>query len=324
MKGLAEFDLPVWAALSLALFFGVMWGISACPELSNTQDYPDYDFYKEVIRNWNPIQHFDMSAFSIKYLLAKISVDVFHNAKIIPFVLSSSLLAVSYLFSVQITGKRWAGVITVLIISISSLFKFFDTSPAYDNSWILFYFLSLYMIKRKWLLSPVFFVMAVTCKPLVLLFLPALLLMVWESPQRKKMLIVYCLVSVLFGIIAPLHGSYDNVPFSPDGFMSGLMDWWWFMFSDLYMVVAVPLVMAMLLWLGLKRKGTIFLLVMMLNLSLYGAILEGFTKDIWNEPYRYIPLVVAFALSVPVILNIIAIENTRKGSPSGVPLSKAA
>jgi len=101
----------------------------------------NYDF--TTIGDWGVDKHFE-------YFLTSSSMHVFGNYKVIPFIASISLLVLTYFFTFEITQKRFAGIVAMVILLQSRIFLFFDTSAAYSNYWVVFYLLSLYLIYKKW------------------------------------------------------------------------------------------------------------------------------------------------------------------------------
>ena len=76
-------------------------------------------------------------------LLLDASQTIFQNIKILPFVASILVILFTYLLTVQITEKRFAGIIAILVLIQSHTFLRFDTVAVYENFWVLFYLLSL-------------------------------------------------------------------------------------------------------------------------------------------------------------------------------------
>ena len=79
-------------------------------------------------------------------MLGTISIEVFGNVKVIPFIASIALLVLTYFTTVKITSKRFAGLVATVIVLQSGVFLMYDTGITYPNFWILFYLLSLYPI----------------------------------------------------------------------------------------------------------------------------------------------------------------------------------
>ena len=100
-------------------------------------------------------------------LILNASLTIFQNIKILPFIASILVLLFTYLLTVQLTGKRFAGIIAMLVLVQSHTFLRFDTVAVYENFWVLFYLLSIYVIKKQWILSPIFFILSFFTKAFV-------------------------------------------------------------------------------------------------------------------------------------------------------------
>jgi len=96
----------------------------------------------------------------VRMFLLDVSLDIFQNIKILPFVASILVVVFTYLVTVQFCQKRFAGIIAVIVLLQSYTFLKFDTIAVYENFWVLFFLISLYVIEKKWFLSPVFYILA--------------------------------------------------------------------------------------------------------------------------------------------------------------------
>ena len=92
----------------------------------------------------------------VRMFLLDVSFDVFQNIKLLPFIASILVVVFTYLITVQFCKKRFAGMIAVIVLLQSYTFLKFDTIAVYENFWVLFFLISLYVIEKKWFLSPVF------------------------------------------------------------------------------------------------------------------------------------------------------------------------
>ena len=136
-----------------------------------------------------------------KYYLLNLSIELFDNIKIIPFIASIGLLFVTYLITKEITNRRFAGIISILVVLQSSLFLKYDTIATYENFWTLFYFISIYLIIKRWYLSPFIFMISVFSKSLTVLFLPITLFFVFRSKiSRKGKIFTYILYAIIKNI----------------------------------------------------------------------------------------------------------------------------
>ena len=221
----------------------------------------------------------------LRYYLLSVGYEL-GVPKIIPFLESIGLLIMTYLVTVQISKRRISGLVSVIIVSTSNLFLFYDTSVAYDNSWVLFLLLGVYFSKR-WV-GTVSFLASIFCKQMTAVFVPS---MIFLQLKNKKLGLAYIITGVIGIYLA--FDLYDS--FKPDEFAKGLTDSFYWLQSDLYMIVMVPIVMFFLFYFRKKYDNTMIPFVFMANSIVSGGIVEGFTPML-NEAYRYIPLVVFFAI----------------------------
>jgi len=200
-------------------------------ELFNGWFLPDY-----YIRGESHLENYDFTkigdgGLTIHFglFLTTSSMQLFDNYKVIPFIASIALLVLTYLFTFEISKKRFAGVIAMVIVLQSGIFLFYDTTVAYPNYWIVFYLLSLYLVYKKWPLSPISYVLSATSKGLTAVFFPMTLFFIYKAnitKQKKiRLAISYGIIVLLGGTIIFFMGQSfgpADVPFS--GFNSH--DFW--------------------------------------------------------------------------------------------------
>lgn len=209
----------------------------------------------------------------------------------------------------------------MIILLQSHLFLEYDTTATYTNFWTLFYLLSLYLIYKKWYLSPIAYVLSIFSKPLTAVFLPMTLFFTYRSDisKRNKLRILFSYSIIAFaGLLLFLFGIYGFhlYEISVGGFITGFKDFSNFLrFDGLIILFLLPLVMGLFL---ISRKGCLqaeSIMVLIVGVLLSGSLLSGFT-DITNQPYRYVPLVVFFAIGVGTLLSQCPTSNIGKKSIS--------
>lgn len=305
---MASLEIPKW--LATYLVFGILatYGAFTINEINQKTDYPDFElFYGDLVK-WSPADVTKGYTLHVKYAMAKMGIDYLDNYRVVPFLLSIGCIVVVAGLAVQFTNRWVAAPIASALVVVSNLFKFFDTSAVYDNSWTLFYLLSLYFVTKKWPLVPVFFIAGVLCKPLVFLFLPSIILFAVFAPISKNAklgIIISCSVISIGALTGSGYVSENigEIGWDMGGFIEGLYDWFFFLFSDMYVVVLLPISMVILLMAGREKVPYAWaILAAMANVSLVGAPVEALTPNIWNEPYRYVPLLCLFASAFPLVV----------------------
>ena len=171
--------------LIICIIFSV-YIITSINELDDNEEY-----FSDSVHVFNFAKTFDILEVGlvpsvIKYYLLNLSIELFDNIKIIPFIASNLLLVISYLITKEITKKRFAGIISVLVILQSSLFLKYDTIATHENFWTLFYFISIYLIIKRPYLSSFVFVISLLSKALTILFLPITLFFISRSEISKN------------------------------------------------------------------------------------------------------------------------------------------
>jgi len=118
--------------------------------------WKDWRFVEPIIEKFPSI---DEGQRGLRILLMKnfllfSSQEVFDNVKVIPFIGSISLVFLTYFLTVQITKKRFSGLVAMAILLQSHTFLRYDTTATFSNFWTAFYLVSLYLVYKKWPLSP--------------------------------------------------------------------------------------------------------------------------------------------------------------------------
>jgi hypothetical protein len=243
-----------------------------------------------------------------RYFLLKLSVALFDNYKIFPFFASIGLLLVTYLFATLITGKRFAGIISLVIMVQSNLFLSFDTSPTYSNFWTLFYVLSLYLAVRLWMVSPAIYLLSIFAKVLTVAFLPMSIFFILSSdiPKKKKAFVVLTSVIIVAGgviIFATQNlAETEGAGLNSDEFWAGMSSFANQIRHDgLIVLFILPLVFGLFM-VSKRSRYANSIMLMIAGMLVIVPLISGFT-EITNQPYRFVPLVFFFAIGVGTLLS---------------------
>jgi len=314
-----NFDISQKIALiALAVILSIYISLTFEELFINEQEvWADLIRIKMVLEGWpfTPEVMSDMSLLFTKNFLLKVSETVFQNLRVVPFMGTISLLVVTYFFTVQLTKKRFAGLVAILLTLSSFTFLRYDVLATYANFWTLFYILSLYLLNKKWALSPISFILSLFAKPLTLTFLPASLYFIYNTKfkrkQKPRIIISYLLlVSILFGALLSGIGSVgvdlselrgENFDFAE--FLQGFSAWSYQMrFDNLVLIFYLPLTVGLILLSrrGIREADSILVLI---GVTLMAApLLSGFTG--YNVfPYRYIPFIIFFSIGVGTLFS---------------------
>jgi len=294
-------------------------------ELFDGKFRPDY--YVHFV-DW--LELFSITEFNVTPLgqhlmlfLENISMQVFGNYKVIPFIASIALLVLTYFITVEMSKKRFAGIVSMVIVLQSNVFLMYDTSVAYPNFWILFYLLSLFLIFKKWWwpLSPISYVAGILSKAMTAAFLPMTLFFIYRaniSRHQKLWCVIFYGVIIISGIIflsvieTDLFEKHDV----DVGEFSGHDFWEGFSsviialrFDGLVLLFLLPLTLGLF---HASRKGILHadsIMFLIFGMLLSGPLIQAFSSYT-IIPYRFIPLIVFFAIGVGMLLSRKVIERS--------------
>ena len=247
--------------------------------------------------------------YHLQFFLETTSMQVFENYKVIPFIASIALLVLTYIVTVELSKKRFAGIVAMGIVLQSYVFLWYDTSITYPNFWIVFYLLSLYLILKKWTLSPIAYVASVVSKALTAAFIPMTLFFVYSAniPKKKKFYVL-----ITYGIIVAGGGIFlasNNLELNPIHEFQSHDFWAGFSavynalrFDEMILFFMLPLTVGLFI---ASRRGIRYadaIMFMILGILISGPLVDAFSISI-NVPYRFISLIVFFAIGTGLLLS---------------------
>ena len=278
--------------------------------------FGDFGRVEKTIENW-PFNQTKGEALWNRHVgnfFLKVSDVVFENLKVTPFLASIALMALTYFFTVKITEKRFAGIVAMVILFQSFTFYSYDTLASYPNFWVLFYLLSLYLVYKSWPLSPIAYVASLLSKPLTAPYFPLLLFFTYRAkiPRRKKiyiaisygMIVVIALAVILIAKVDVGGGiTTGGLTFDWVDFWLGFTAWAsQLRFDTLFLLFILPLSVTLFM---IARKGIAIadaILFQIVGITFAMPLLDAMTSfDL--HPYRYVPLVVFFAIGVGTLLS---------------------
>ncbi len=195
-------------SILLAIYIGF-----SIQELTIEEHWEDYPDVKNRVQNWSPDQIVNRFEPHVRYFFIWSSMNLFGNFSILPFIASISLLLLTYFFTYEITKKRFAGIVSLVILLQSNLFLTYDTTVAYTNFWILFYLLSLYLIYKVWPLSPVTYLLSIFSKALTATFFPMSLFFIYRAniPKTTKVIVSSVITALIIGgVLVATSGTNED------------------------------------------------------------------------------------------------------------------
>lgn len=297
--------------------------VFAYPELSREEygEAGDYDAAKELVENFeNDLPNLITSLRIFKVSLLWFSLEFLGNIRLVPFFISISTLFVTYLFTKELTNKRFSGLIAMVAVAQSSIFLTYDTTATYDNGWILFYLLSLFFVLKKWYLSPALFLLALISKPLVAVFILPMMFFIFVSTlgrrQKRTLLITYAAMLSLAAVYILLDSTpVISLEFNAAEFIEFTRALAIYMSSELLFLTSFMPVIIGLYLVGKKRNiHALSVLMLMTGVLLGYYFLDGFT-DVSSQRYRMTALLVFFSVGLGMVLS----NNKSSKSMQWVP-----
>ena len=302
--------------ISLAVILVVYVGLSI-PELSidESTQWGDYGILEAGLEIWPFGQSDDVTIQEqndryVRMFLLDISLDIFQNIKLLPFIASISVVVFTYLITVQFCQKRFAGIIAIIVLLQSYTFLKFDTIAVYENFWVLFFLISLYVIQKKWFLSPVAYILAFFTKAYVAPFFLMTLFTTYRSqiPRRTKIAILISyiiIVSVAIAIIFLGDTVYpDVININYSKFILGFQTISAQLRLDLFFIMTLlPVTVGLMFLSKNKLKHADSILILIFGTIIAGPILVTFTYHYEILPYRFIPLLVFFSIGVGMFFS---------------------
>ena len=317
-KKIASFQISKKVTILTIIVILSIYTVATIPEFEKNEEFEDFITMErrlnESIRDnrftvedaISGNQNYSLAEPHVKYSLLLISEKVLGDFRIIAFLVSISLLILTYLVTEAITKNKFAGLVSLLLVIQSNIFLSFDTSAVYSNFWILFYLLSLYVVIKMWFATPVLFVISIFCKMIVGIFAPMSIFFIFNSeiPKNQKLFLssIIVILLVIGGIVfLGTQESEKLTSFKIDRFWEGFASFAFQMRLDYITILfLVPLIFGLFLS-SKKFKHANSISILIAGVLLSGPILAGMT-DQTNQPYRFIPVIVFFAIGTGMLL----------------------
>jgi len=314
-KFILNFEISHRTTLVLIGILIGSYAILTVGELYTEEPWADYEGVEAALQNWT-FDDFNFSPRDLLKFFGYLSMELFGSYRVAPFIASILCLFLTYLITVQISKKRFSGIIALGIVLQSGNFLIYDTTITYPIFWIMFYLFSIYFIFKSWALSSISFITAVFSHALSIGFLPITItfIAVLDLPKRKKILllssyfalIVIGLVLIFIQIIPigdfvslEIQGSSLDFSRIIAAFASILTQ---FRYDGLIVLFLLPLVVCLFLASkkGISNANT--LLILIGGIILMTVFVPVLTENS-NTPYRILPLVFFFAIGVGTLFS---------------------
>ena len=300
------------AMISLAVILVVYIGLTV-PELflDEGEQWNDYDaVLMPALEIWpfgesGSLYIQEQNDRYVRMFLLDVSLDIFQNIKLLPFIASILVVIFTYLITVQFCQKRFAGIISVIILLQSYTFLKFDTVAVYENFWVLFFLISLYVIEKKWFLSPIFYILAFYTKAYIAPFFLLTLFTTYRSQvsRRTKIAILISYIVVVLAAIAIVFVGNtvypDVIQVDYSKFILGFQVIIAQLRFDLFFIMTLlPVTVGLIFLSRNKLKHADSILILIFGTIIASPILVTFTYHYEILPYRFVPLLIFFAIGV--------------------------
>ena len=314
---LLNFEISKRVTLIIIITILVFYIGFSVNELSINEDgqWEDYQILKRALEIWPSTESDDIyiqeqNSRYVRMTLLVSSIEIFQNIKILPFVASVFLLVTTFLVTYQISHKRFSGIIAMLVLLQSHTFLHFDTIAVYENFWILFFLLGLYLINKKWPLSSGLYMLAIFSKAFIFVFFIPTIFYIYRSEisSRKKVWTIcsYIAAALLIFVIFSFGDTiYDDIILVNDSeFFLALNTLGYTLRYDILIILSLlPLTIGLFF---VSRRGILqadSILVLILTSLLAGPIISMLTDFYFVLPYRFLPLIVFVAIGIGVIFS---------------------
>lgn len=323
-KFIFEFEVSAKIAFLVIVLLLAIYVAFSVGEVFEGDPWPDFPRYIEgALEDWEPptkfSDFFSNTKPQISLSLGVLSMKIFGNYAVIPYIASIGILLLTYIITVEISKKRFAGIVAMIIVIQSGIFLIYDSTITYPNFWVVFFILSLYTIYKKWPLSPIFFILSIPSKALSAIFLPLIMFFIYRADvtRRKKILLLssYVIIGIIGTIFlissdtGSLNAIVKELEFDEHSFWSGFTAFSYeFRFDGLIVLFLLPLTVGLFIASknGIKTADSI--LVLIFGILLFTAILPALTQ-FTNNPYRFVPFIVIFAMGVGTLLSKIQTKS---------------
>ena len=317
IQKILSFDISKRNSFVILIIILLIYVVVTVNELSiyELNQYGDFLVLEKAVKIW-PEQESENKYLAeqldrhVRMGLLVASEEVFNNIKIIPYLASIFLLITTYFLTVKLSEKNFTGLIAVILILQSSTFYVYDTIAVYENFWVLFYVFSIYLIFKKPKFSSVFFILSIFSKAIFVLWLPISILVTLLSdiPKNKKIFVI--ITHVLVIIISVIIFQYSDAVYGNVVDIEVSEFWIGFTtlasnlrFDILLLLLLLPVSVGLFLKARMGSKNSISLLVLISGTILVTPVLEMITDYYFVYPYRYVPLVVFFAIGLSTLFS---------------------
>jgi len=303
--------------ISIIFVFYIIF--SAGEFYSEEFEFGDYKGVITTAQNWETQFESSKITPALRYLFLFVSLEYLGNIRFLPYLASIGLLLLTYFITKEISGKRISGLISFVTLLQSNLFLMYDTTSTYENFWVFFYLLSLYMMIKNSSTSSLSFVVTLFLKPLTVIFLPVnifWIIMDQKIKNKKRILfgfsviislIIIALTTTNFVHVESVGFNIEQIVLSFNEIGNSLR------FDILLLIILIPVIV--LLYLQSKNYDSrkIYILFAIFISLISQSMLYGIT-DTTVQPYRFIPFVLFMSIGFGLVFSWDQTSNRIKSN----------
>ena len=311
-----NFEISKKPSIIIGIIILVTYVVMTAPELSIDESIQYADF-KILIRGLETFPATDSGSMIddeqnsrfVRMILLGFSQDYLNSIKVIPFISSIVLVAITGMITVQTSQRRVAGLIAMIVLIQSYTFLEYDTIAVYENIWVTFFLLSIYTIHKRWYLSGILYLLSVFSKAFAtpFLILNVYYLMRTDSDRSTKIRILVSygiIVLIMLGLFSVGNTIYDDIiHIDFNRFMNSLSDFSSQMrFDSFLLIMIIPTIVGLFFAARNGVKHAESMLFFIPSLLLAGPLVAFVTDFYVILPYRFIPLIAFFSISIGIAI----------------------
>ena len=311
-----DFEISKKPSIIIGIIILVVYVAITAPELSVDESIQYADF-KILIRGLETFPATDSGSMIddeqnsrfVRMILLGFSQDYLNNIKVIPFISSIVLVVITGIITGQISQRRVAGLIAMIVLIQSYTFLEYDTIAVYENIWVTFFLLSIYTIHKRWYLSGILYLLSVFSKAFAtpFLILNVYYLMRTDSNRSTKIriLVSYGIIMlIMLGLFSVGNTIYDDIiHIDFNRFMNSLSDFSSQMrFDSFLLIMIIPTIVGLFFAARNGVKHAESMLFFIPSLLLAGPLVAFVTDFYVILPYRFIPLIAFFSISIGIAI----------------------
>ena len=313
---LRNFEITKKQSFIAGIIILVVYSAITAPELAidETTQFPDVYTLLVALESFPITDSGDMvideqNSRFVRMILLGFSQDYLDNIKVIPFISSVILVVVTGIITVQMSHRRIAGLIAMIILLQGYTFLEYDTVAVYENLWVTFFLLSIYSINKRWYLSGILYLLSVFSKAFATPFLILNFYYLMRSDNNRstkiRTSISYgVIILIMLGLFSIGNTIYDDIIYVDfNRFMNSLSDFSSQMrFDSFLLIMILPTTIGLFFAArnGVKHAESMLFFIPCLLLA--GPLVALATDYFVILPYRFIPLIVFFSISVGLVI----------------------